>query len=50
MDNPHIANLGPKSASVAAYGGAEVYKALDAIANIIILGELDSGQTTSISR
>ncbi|MEV1119434.1 cellulose-binding protein, partial [Actinosynnema sp. NPDC049800] len=28
MDNPHIANLGPRSASVAALGGAEVYKAL----------------------
>ncbi|MGI5184802.1 cellulose binding domain-containing protein [Dactylosporangium sp. CA-152071] len=30
MDNPHIANLGPRSASVAALGGAEVYKALGA--------------------
>ena len=28
MDNPHIANLGPRSAHVAALGGAEVYKAL----------------------
>lgn len=28
LDNPHIANLGPKSAHVAALGGAEVYKAL----------------------
>jgi hypothetical protein len=34
MDNPHIANLGPKSAHVAALGGAEVYKALGAGANI----------------
>lgn len=30
MDNPHIANLGPKSAHVAALAGAEVYKALGA--------------------
>ena len=28
LDNPSIANLGPKSAHVAALGGAEVYKAL----------------------
>jgi GH35 family endo-1,4-beta-xylanase len=28
MDNPHIANLGPKSAHAAALAGAEVYKAL----------------------
>jgi hypothetical protein len=28
MDNPHIVNLGPRSASVAALGGAEVYRAL----------------------
>ena len=28
MDNPHIANLGPRSAHVAALAGAEVYKAL----------------------
>ncbi|MGK5679745.1 glucuronyl esterase domain-containing protein [Actinoplanes sp. URMC 104] len=30
MDNPHIANLGPRSASVAALAGAEVYRALGA--------------------
>jgi len=30
MDNPHIANLGPKSAYIAAVAGAEVYKALGA--------------------
>ncbi|MFI9009845.1 cellulose binding domain-containing protein [Actinosynnema sp. NPDC053489] len=34
MDNPHIANLGPRSASVAALGGAEVYRALGAGANL----------------
>jgi hypothetical protein len=28
MDNPHIANLGPISADIAALAGAEVYKAL----------------------
>lgn len=28
LDNPHIANLGPKSAHVAALGAAEVYEAL----------------------
>jgi hypothetical protein len=30
MDNPHIANLGPRSAHVAALAGAEVYAALGA--------------------
>lgn len=30
MDNPHINNLGPRSAHVAALAGAEVYKALGA--------------------
>jgi hypothetical protein len=30
MDNPHIANLGPRSAHVAALAGSEVYKALGA--------------------
>jgi len=34
LDNPHIANLGPQSAHVAALGGAEVYKALGAEENI----------------
>lgn len=34
LDNPHIANLGPRSAHVAALGAAEVYKALGAEANI----------------
>ncbi len=34
MDNPHIANLGPRSAHVAALAGAEVYKALGAEDNI----------------
>lgn len=30
MDNPHIANLGPRAAHVAALAGAEVYEALGA--------------------
>lgn len=34
MDNPHIPNLGPRSAHVGALGGAEVFKALGAGANI----------------
>jgi hypothetical protein len=43
MDNPHIANLGPKSASVAALGGAEVYKALGAGPNITYWSDIQDG-------
>ncbi|GAA3217500.1 cellulose binding domain-containing protein [Dactylosporangium siamense] len=43
MDNPHIANLGPRSASVAALGGAEVYKALGAGANITYWSDVQDG-------
>jgi hypothetical protein len=43
MDNPHIANLGPRSASVAALGGAEVYKALGAGANITYWSDVSDG-------
>jgi hypothetical protein len=43
MDNPHIANLGPKSASVAALGGAEVYKALGAGENISYWSDIQDG-------
>ncbi|WP_053716409.1 glucuronyl esterase domain-containing protein, partial [Saccharothrix sp. NRRL B-16348] len=43
MDNPHIANLGPRSASVAALGGAEVYKALGAGANITYHSNVTDG-------
>jgi hypothetical protein len=43
MDNPHIANLGPKSASVAALGGAEVYKALGAGGNITYWSDIQDG-------
>ncbi|MFC5831549.1 fibronectin type III domain-containing protein [Nonomuraea insulae] len=43
MDNPHIANLGPRSASVAALGGAEVYKALGAGDNITYWSDIQDG-------
>ena len=43
MDNPHIANLGPRSASVAALGGAEVYKALGAGSNITYWSDIQDG-------
>lgn len=43
MDNPHIVNLGPKSASVAALGGAEVYKALGAGDNITYWSDVQNG-------
>lgn len=43
MDNPHIANLGPKSAHVAALAGAEVYKALGAGANITYHSNVQDG-------
>ncbi|MGN9841670.1 RICIN domain-containing protein [Nonomuraea sp. H19] len=43
MDNPHITNLGPRSASVAALGGAEVYKALGAGENITYWSDIQDG-------
>ena len=43
MDNPHIANLGPRSASVAALGAAEVYKALGAQANLTYWSDVQDG-------
>ncbi|MBP2335655.1 GH35 family endo-1,4-beta-xylanase [Saccharothrix coeruleofusca] len=43
MDNPHIANLGPRSASVAALGGAEVYKALGAGSNLLYHSNVSDG-------
>ncbi|MET7401002.1 cellulose binding domain-containing protein [Dactylosporangium sp. NPDC005572] len=43
MDNPHIVNLGPKSASVAALGGAEVYKALGVGENITYWSDVQDG-------
>jgi hypothetical protein len=43
MDNPHIANLGPRSASVAALGAAEVYRALGAQANLTYWSDIQDG-------
>ncbi|SDK34684.1 fibronectin type III domain-containing protein [Nonomuraea jiangxiensis] len=43
MDNPHITNLGPRSAIVAALGGAEVYKALGAGDNITYWSDVQDG-------
>jgi len=43
MDNPHIANLGPRSASVAALGAAEVYKALGVQANLTYWSDVQDG-------
>src|SRR6185436_2629896 len=43
MDNPHIANLGPRSASVAALAGAEVYKALGAGENLTYWSDVTDG-------
>jgi glucuronyl esterase-like protein/cellulose binding protein with CBM2 domain len=48
MDNPHIANLGPRSASVAALGGAEVYKALGAGANITYWSDVTDGNHCAV--
>jgi hypothetical protein len=48
MDNPHIANLGPKSASVAALGGAEVYQALGAGDNITYWSDIADGNHCAI--
>ena len=48
MDNPHIANLGPKSAHVAALGGAEVYKALGVGANISYTSNVADGNHCAI--
>jgi hypothetical protein len=43
LDNPHIANLGPKSASVGALAGAEIYKALGASENISYISDIQDG-------
>ena len=47
MDNPHIANLGPKSAHAAALAGAEVYKALGAGDNITYYSDVQNGSHCS---
>ena len=43
MDNPSIANLGPKSAHVAVLAGAEVYKALGVGTNISYISAVANG-------
>lgn len=48
MDNPHIANLGPKSAHAAALAGAEVYKALGAANSITYHSNVASGSHCEI--
>jgi hypothetical protein len=48
MDNPSIANLGPKSASLAALGAAEVYKALGARDNITYYSDVQNGSHCSM--
>ncbi len=48
MDNPHIANLGPKSAHAAALAGAEVYKALGATSSITYHSNVASGSHCEI--
>ena len=50
LDNPHITNLGPKSAHVAALAGAEVYKALGAGENISYISNVTNGDHCSNSR
>ncbi len=48
MDNPHIANLGPKSAHIAALAGAEVYKALGAGDAITYYSNVANGNHCSV--
>jgi len=48
MENPSIANLGPKSGSVAALGGAEVFKALGAGDNITYWSDVQNGNHCSM--
>jgi hypothetical protein len=48
MENPFIANLGPKSGHVAALAGAEVYKALGAGSNITYYSDVQSGTHCSM--
>jgi hypothetical protein len=48
MDNPHIANLGPLSASIGAQAGAEVYKALGAGDAITYYSDVANGTHCSM--
>jgi hypothetical protein len=48
MENPHIDWLGAKSGSVAALGGAEVYKALGAGSNITYWSDIQDGNHCAV--
>lgn len=48
MDNPHIANLGPKSAHSAVLAGAEIYEALGAGDNITYHSDVQNGTHCSL--
>ena len=48
MENPHIANLGPKSGHAAALAGLEVYKALGAGSNITYWSDVADGNHCAI--
>ena len=48
MDNPFIANLGPKSGHAAALAGAEVFKALGAGDNITYYSDIQNGTHCSM--
>jgi hypothetical protein len=48
MENPHIANLGPKSGHAAALAGLEVYKALGAGPNITYWSDVADGSHCAI--
>lgn len=48
LDNPHIANLGPKAAHVAALAGAEVFSALGVPGNIAYHSDTSNGTHCSV--
>jgi hypothetical protein len=48
MDNPAIANLGPKAAHVASMAGAEIYKAIGAGDNITYYSAVQNGSHCSM--
>jgi hypothetical protein len=48
MDNPHIANLGPKSGHAAALAAAEVYKALGAADAITYYSDIADGSHCAV--
>jgi hypothetical protein len=48
MDNPAIANLGPKAAHVAALAGAEIYGALGARDNLTYVSAVQNGSHCSM--